>query len=112
MHFLQTEYWSVLSGKVGISITPRAGSIGALIDHVLTPACTSRRPFVINTWTPHTIWPAPDAQEDTTGLLWASPEGPYPPMLGADIFLPMMQLMSDISEGKYKADMLQLMLNG
>jgi hypothetical protein len=60
----------VLRGKYGLSIASSPCD-WSMSDRIVTPADGVQQ---IASWTPHTLWPVPDANEDTVLLLWAHPK--------------------------------------
>jgi hypothetical protein len=111
IHFTQTESFAILSGQVGTTSSPTSGAIGAVKDQVHDRESTLRHPHDIEPWTPHTFWPVPDATEDSVLLLWATPEGPFPPMMDNAFFMTILRYFSDIAEKKATMDIPQIMIN-
>ncbi|KAM0814230.1 putative Cupin type-1 domain-containing protein [Seiridium cardinale] len=111
IHFTQTESFTVLSGCVGTTATPGNGAIGPAKDQLHIRETTARQPHDIEPWTPHTFWPVSDTDEDTVLLLWATPEGPFPPMMDRAFFATLLRYLSDVSDNKVAMDIPQVMLN-
>jgi hypothetical protein len=110
LHFMQVETFTVLSGRIGTSSTPEGGTVGALKDEIHTPESTSATPHSLAPWTPHTFWPVADVGEDSTMIMWATPDGRFPPMMDAPFFMMLLRYLSDVSENKAKLDIVQLLL--
>jgi len=58
---------------------------------------------------PHSFWPSPTAEEDTTFLVWAHPKDVPEPMDWL-FFQNLLMLVSDIEEKKVPMDILGIML--
>jgi hypothetical protein len=101
----------VLAGSVGTTVALKNGQIGAVQDQIHTRETTAHGAHEIGPWTPHTFWPVAGSEEDAVFLLWASPEGPFPPMMDNAFFMTLLRHMSDVSEKKTSMDVLQVMLN-
>ncbi|KAF2190441.1 hypothetical protein K469DRAFT_623534 [Zopfia rhizophila CBS 207.26] len=100
IHFDQSETFCVVSGKVGTTHGWEAR------DRVWTKedgACE------VGPWFPHNFWPCPNAEEDTVFLVWAHPDQVSSPMDWL-FFQNLLWFISDVSEGKTKLDILQIML--
>ncbi|KAK6379688.1 hypothetical protein LTS17_005760 [Exophiala oligosperma] len=62
-------------------------------------------------WTPHTFWPDPNPQEDTTILLWAHPNpNDMDDKMDRLFFQNLLMYVSDVAEGKERSSILQVML--
>ncbi|KIX01657.1 uncharacterized protein Z518_09383 [Rhinocladiella mackenziei CBS 650.93] len=105
LHFLQSETFVVLSGELGTTTTY------SLVDTIHTPANTGEsNPHELKPWTPHTFWPSPDAAEDTVMMVWAHPEDVGDEKMDRLFFQNMLMYVSDVSEGKEKLSLFQVML--
>lgn len=100
LHFDQSETFTVLSGAVGTTSTYAA------TDRIWTPTDGAQE---VKPWVPHTFWPSPTAEEDTTILVWAHPKDVPEPMDWL-FFQNLLMLVSDIAEKKVPMDVLGIML--
>ncbi|KIW65281.1 hypothetical protein, variant [Phialophora macrospora] len=106
LHFQQAETFVVLSGQVGTTTT------FSTIDAIYTPETTpASNPCHIVPWVPHRFWPSPAATEDTTILLWAHPNPEHmDDKMDRLFFQTLLLYLSDVSEGKERLDLLQVMI--
>ncbi|KAH8645504.1 hypothetical protein BX600DRAFT_534511 [Xylariales sp. PMI_506] len=112
LHFNQAESFAVLSGRFGTTANHReGGGLGAVVDEIHDKASTISSPHTFEPWTPHKFWPIPDVDEDTSMLLWATPEGKFPPMMDDAFFVTLLSLLSDVSAGKVPLDLGLILLN-
>jgi len=75
-------------------------------DIYLTP---DTPPFDIKPWTPHILFPDPTCTEDTTFTVRVHPSDVPRPM--DDLFFAnLLRYISDVTEGKEKLDLFQIML--
>lgn len=96
----------MLSGEVGTT------SGYDLVNTILTPQNTSiAEPFLIAPYLPHTVWPSPDAKEDSVLLVWAHPNpDDLDERMDRLFFQNLLMYVSDVAEGKEKLDVAQIML--
>ncbi|KAH8600766.1 hypothetical protein B0O99DRAFT_589656 [Bisporella sp. PMI_857] len=107
IHFTQSETFVVLSGKIGTTSSPTPGQISKVRDQIHVPG---EKPHEMVPWTPHTFWPVADAEEDSTMIMWATPDGKYPPMMDAAFFTTILLYLSDVNDKKVPMDIGQVLL--
>jgi hypothetical protein len=63
----------------------------------------------ITAYTPHSLWPHPDATEDTVMYLWPHPDGVQDSM-DVQFFVNLLRYLSDVEEKKVELSLVQVML--
>ncbi|KAF2103825.1 hypothetical protein NA57DRAFT_50692 [Rhizodiscina lignyota] len=94
------ETFQVLKGSIGTTTTY------SKIDTIRTP---DMGPVNVRTMVPHSIWPDPNATEDSVLLMWAHPTdvpGPMDSLFFKNLFM----YVADVDAGEVKMDLLQIML--